>query len=129
VRDFGLYSAIGTLLSLAVTLYGLPALMQILPAKKAPRAEDLENAFWHGLASWVARRYRAVIITSLLVTAVCTWGLTRFQTETKVIRYFADTTRTVRDYDYLEDHLAGIIPVEVIVRFDRESQQQLKFLQ
>lgn len=129
VRDFGLYSAIGTLVSLVVTLYGLPALMQILPAKKAPKAEDLDNAFWHALAAWVARHYRGVIITSLLLAAGCTWGLTRFKTETKVIRYFADTTRTVRDYDWLEDNLSGIIPVEVIVRFDRESQQQLKFLQ
>lgn len=128
VRDFGLYSAVGTLLSLVVTLYGLPALLQIVPIK-APRLDDLDNAFWHGLAAWVARRYVSVVAVSLIVTAVCTYGLVHFQTETKVIRYFADTTRTVQDYNYIEDNLAGIIPVDVIVRFDRESQQQLKFLQ
>ena len=40
VRDFGLYSAAGTLISLAVTLYGLPALLQVWPGKP-PRPEEL----------------------------------------------------------------------------------------
>ena len=39
VREFGLYSAIGTLISLAATLYGLPALLAIWPGKH-PRPED-----------------------------------------------------------------------------------------
>lgn len=128
IRDFGLYSAIGTLISLAVTLYGLPALLQIWPGKP-PRAEDLDSAFWHSLAAWVARHYRAVTAVSLLISFACMYGLRGFQTETKVIRYFADNTRTVQDYRFLEDNLGGIIPVDVIVRFDREAQQSLKFTQ
>ena len=128
VRDFGLYSAVGTLISLAVTLYGLPALLSIWPGKP-PQAEELDSTFWHGLANWIASRHRLVTTVSLIAAGICMCGLTSFKTETKVIRYFADSTRTVKDYEYIEDRLAGIIPVDVIVRFDRESQQQLKFLQ
>lgn len=128
IRDFGLYSAIGTLISLVVTLYGLPALLQITPSKP-PRSEELDDSFWHGLAAFVARRHVPVTIVSVVISAICMYGLVNFKTETKVIRYFADTTRTVKDYNFIEDNLAGIVPVDVIVRFDRESQQQLKFLQ
>jgi predicted RND superfamily exporter protein len=128
IRDFGIYSAIGTLISLAVTLYGLPALLQIWPSKP-PRPEELNNTFWHGLATWIARHHQLVTIVSLIASAACICGLKSFKTETKVIRYFAESTRTVRDYEFIEDRMAGIIPVDVIVRFDRESQQQLKFLQ
>lgn len=128
VRDFGLYSAAGTLISLAVMLYGLPALLTIWPGK-APKPEELDSAFWQGLAGWIARRHRFVTVVSLIAAGTCMWGLKSFKTETKVIRYFADSTRTVKDYEYIEDSMAGIIPVDVIVRFDRESQQQLKFLQ
>jgi predicted RND superfamily exporter protein len=128
VRNFGLYAAIGTLISLAVTLYGLPALLTIWPGK-APKSEDLNSAFWQGMAGWIARRHRLVTVVSLFAAGLCMWGLKSFKTETKVIRYFADSTRTVKDYEYIEDSMAGIIPVDVIVRFDRESQQQLKFLQ
>src|SRR5260221_1347005 len=56
VRDFGLYSAVGTLISLAVTLYGLPALLAIWPGKP-PQAAELDSAFWHGLANWIVRRH------------------------------------------------------------------------
>ncbi len=128
VRDFGLYSALGTLISLAVTLYGLPALLQLWPAR-SPRPEELDSAFWRDLAGWIAARHKSVIAASLAVSAICMWGLTSFKTETKVIRYFSKNTQTVKDYEFIEDRLAGIIPVDVIVRFDRESQQQLKFLQ
>jgi uncharacterized protein len=128
VRDFGLYSAAGTLISLGVTLYGLPALLQIWPGKP-PKPEELDSAFWHGLASWVAARHKIVTTVSLVASALLMWGLVHFKTEVKVIRYFSEHTRTVKDYEFIEDRLAGIIPVDVIVRFDRESQQQLKFLQ
>ena len=128
VRNFGMYSAIGTLISLAVTVFGLPALLAIWPGK-APQSEEHESAFWQGMAGWLTRHHRLVPAVCVVATGICLWGLKSFQTETKAIRYFADSTRTVKDYESIEDRLAGIIPLDVIVRFDRESQQQLKFLQ
>ncbi len=50
-----------------------------------------------------------------------------FRTETKVIRYFPDDKRVVQDYDFLEEKLSGIVPVDVLVRFDHDSQQRLTF--
>jgi len=129
VRDFGIYSAIGTLVSLVVALYGLPALLQLWPCRSTPRLEDLDNAFWHGLAAWIARRKHLVNAISLVVSLGCAAGLFFFQTETKVIRYFSENTRAVQDYNFIEGHLTGIIPVDIIVRFDRESQQAMKFLE
>jgi predicted RND superfamily exporter protein len=128
VREFGMYSAIGTLVALVVTLYGLPALLAIWPGKP-PRRDEIESAFWQGLAGWIVKHRRLVMVVSLIAAGASLLGLKSFKTETKVIRYFADSTRTVQDYEYIEDRLAGIVPVDVIVRFDRESQQQLKFLQ
>src|SRR4029077_5194845 len=70
-----------------------------------------------------------VTTVGLAAAAVCLVGLKSFKTEAKAICCFADGSRTVKDYEYIEDRLAGNMPVDVIVRFDRESQQQLKFLQ
>jgi predicted RND superfamily exporter protein len=128
VRDFGLYAMIGTLISLVVTLYGLPALLSIWPGRVS-RPEPFESSVWHGLAAWIARRHAVVTVLSLAVAGGCMWGLKSFRTETRVISYFAEGTRTVADYEFIEQWLGGLIPVDVIVRFDRESQQQLKFLE
>jgi predicted RND superfamily exporter protein len=128
VRNFGMYSALGTLISLAVTLFGLPALLALWPGKP-PQFEKHESSFWRGMAGWLTRHHRLVPAVCFVATGVCVWGLKSFQTESKTIGYFANSTRTVKDYESIEDRLAGIVPLDVIVRFDRESQQQLKFLQ
>jgi len=128
VREFGLFSTIGTLISLVVTLYGVPALLSIWPGKPA-RPDPIDRSIWHGLANWIAPRHATVTVLSLLAAGACIWGLKSFRTETRVISYFAENTRTVADYEFIEQRLGGLIPVDVIVRFDRESQQQLKFLE
>lgn len=118
VRDFGLYSAIGCLISLAVVLIGLPALLMFWPAQK-PNHAEVEHENWKGFAGLLTRYRTIVTLTSLTAFAVCGYGLRYFRTETKVIRYFPDDSRVVKDYVFLEDNLAGIVPVDVVVRFDK----------
>ena len=128
IRQFGIFSSIGTAISLLVTLVGLPALMLLFPAP-VPDEEELDSSFWHGLAAWVARHQHLVNATCLVTALVCSYGLRWFQSETKVVRYFGDNTRTFQDYAAIEDRLGGVVPVDVIVRFDKEAQAELKFLQ
>lgn len=128
VRDFGIYSAIGSLLSLVMVLYGLPALLQIWPAGK-PDVQDVDRRGWQELGRILAR-YRILVTTAALVLfAVGICGLNWFHTETKAIRYFPENAPIVRDYRFLEENIAGIVPVDVIVRFDSDAQSDLNFLQ
>jgi predicted RND superfamily exporter protein len=126
IRDFGLYSGLGMLISLAVTLYGLPALLTLWPA---PRTPEPDRGLWLSLAAWLAGHRKSVAATGIFATAACLWGLGSFEAETRSISYLSSRTRGASDGAYLEDRLTGATPVDVIVRFDRESQQQLKFLQ
>ncbi|MCA9068536.1 MAG: MMPL family transporter, partial [Planctomycetaceae bacterium] len=64
---------------------------------------------------------------SILAFLVCSLGLIHFRTETKVIRYFPDDKRVVQDYNFLEENLSGIVPVDVLIRFDHKSQERLTF--
>lgn len=128
VRDFGLYAAAGTLISLAVILFGIPALLQLWPGKP-PADDELDHPGWRMLGRALTRW---PLIQSLAVLAICvgcSYGLTRFRTETKVIRYFPEQARIVQDYRFIETNLAGILPVETIIRFDTQSQKDTNFLQ
>ena len=127
VRDFGIYAAIGTMFSLVMVLYALPALLQLWPGKP-PEEHELDHSGWRmlgqGLTTWP-------VLQSLIFIAVCvgcSYGLTRFRTETKVIRYFPENARIAQDYWFIETHLAGIMPVETIIRFDTRAQQETNFL-
>ncbi|MEQ9408734.1 MAG: MMPL family transporter [Fuerstiella sp.] len=128
VRDFGIYAAIGCLISFLVVLYVLPSLMLYWP-KSPPPQEQLRTAHWNHFGRWLARHRVLVSGCCVAVTAVAAWGLWNFSTETKVIRYFPTDSRLVRDYVFLEDKLSGVISIDTIVKFDTEAQKQLTFIE
>jgi hypothetical protein len=128
IRQFGLYTSLGTLIALPVNLYALPALLKLCGGRPFTSGGPA-GRFWHALAARIARRHAIITALALVAMGIAAWGLTSFQTDSRIIRHFSGDSRTIKDYEFIEDRLAGVLPVDVIIRFDRESQQQLKFLQ
>jgi predicted RND superfamily exporter protein len=128
VRDFGLYAVIGCLLSLVVVLYGLPALLAFWPSP-APQDVEINGAGWKKLGHWIADHRKSVTGVSFLLLALGLYGMKGFRTETNVIHYFRGDSRIVQDNRFIAAHLAGPMPLDVIVRFDATAQANLNFLQ
>ncbi len=122
VREFGMFAAVGSLISLGAILIGFPSMLRLWRGK-LPSVEASERLNWQRLGAWLSRHSTAVISGSLALLAFGVFGLQWFHTETKVIRYFLPGARIVRDYEFLEENLAGIAPVEVIVSFDVGSRE------
>ena len=129
VRDFGVYSAVGCVILLAVVLYGLPAMLQYLPAGRILKNSNAGQQRWQAFGNLVIRWRAGITIGCVILFAVGCFCLRYFKTETKVIRYFPQTARIVQDYDFLEENLSGIVPVDTIVRFDAASRQEVNFLE
>jgi predicted RND superfamily exporter protein len=127
VRDFGIYSAIGSMIGLGAVLYLLPTLIQMLPFKP-PKRQEVDATKWENFGRFCCRKRHWIVWGYTAATLVCCVGLKWFKTETKVIRYFPADAPVVKDYWFLEENLVGILPVDVIVRFDRDSQSKLNFL-
>ena len=127
VREFGIYSAIGALIGLGAVLYLLPTLISLVPFKP-PKPQEVDATKWENFGRWCCHKRHWIVWGYTVATIVCCIGLTRFQTETKVIRYFPPDAPVVKDYWFLEENIVGIVPVDLIIRFDRDSQSQLNFL-
>jgi len=127
VRDFGIYASIGCLISFASIIYLLPAMMLYWPASP-PRAEHINNAFWNRLGLQLSKHRNLNYVANAVIIGFCASGFFWFRTETKVIRYFPDESRVVRDYNFLEENLSGIASVDTIVRFSKEQQEKVPFL-
>lgn len=128
VRDFGLFAAIGCLLSVGSVLYLLPAMMRCWPASlevTADRDSAALSRFGRGLLNWSGLN---LLLTGALTVAALA-GLRNFQTETRAICSFPKSSDLVQDYQRLESELAGIVPVDAIVRFSRTQQEQLSLEQ
>ena len=127
VREFGLFAAAGTILALGVVLLCLPSLMLLWPGKP-PAEHELDHPGWRMLGRGLTKWPLLQSLITLSICIACSYGLTRFRTETKVIRYFPEQARIAQDYWFVETYLAGIMPVETIIRFDAQSQKETTFL-
>ena len=128
VRDFGIYSSIGAGLTLFMVLVVLPALLKLFPTQ-AMKPPESDVRRWLGYSQFLMRFSRPIQIACWTIGLMASAGLIYFQTETRVIRNFADDTRLIRDTRFIEENLAGISAVETVIKFDPESQKSLRFLQ
>lgn len=122
IRMFGLFSALGIAVALALQLGLLPALLTLWPVKLSnvvqehPELDELSPS-WRRLVGFVVQRHAIVAGGCLLVLAVSLFGLLRVQTSIQVMRLLSADTPIIAHYDWLEKHLGALVPTEVVVRF------------
>ena len=128
VRDFGIFSALGCGISLLAVLYVLPSLMMYWRSKR-PSEQELRKENWNLLGRFVFQYRTPIIAACALLACFSIYGLNWFDTETKVIRYFPEESRIIKDYRFIEQNLCGIVPVDTVIRFDHEAQEELDMFQ
>lgn len=140
IKTFGLYSAIGVLVSLPLMLAVLPATMQLWPIKERTAGEKkeedsdsivargAESKVWTVFGSFIIRRRTLVMAVCLTLFAFMGYGLSHIETSVKLMNLFSSDARIIRDYAWLERHLGELVPMEVVVRVDKEKCQ-LTFLE
>jgi uncharacterized protein len=124
VQEFGAYSAIGCLLSVVAVLWGFPALLRLWRGAP-PTAEVSDTWRWKEFGIWLYHHGTWVSLAFLAIFAVSVAGLQHFKTETKVIKYFPEHTRIIQDYRFLEENLAGVVPIDIVISFDETAQEAM----
>lgn len=127
IRDFGIFAAVGMLISLLTVLYGLPSLLQMWPGEPTV-TRDLEHSGWRGFGHLLGNHsgFQSIAVVTLFLGLSC--GLGRFQPQRAILRDFPAKSGLTQDYWYLETNVAGVMPVETIVRFDAQAQKDTNFL-
>jgi len=137
IRLFGLFSALGVCLALALQLVLLPALLTLWPSR-LPAArhtgttgpehdEPVEplSPRWQWLASLVIGRHALFAGGCLVALVIGAIGVARVQTSIEIMRLFSRDTPILADYAWLEEHLGALVPMEVVVRFDQQNKQNM----
>lgn len=134
IRLFGVFSAVGVLIGLAMQLIALPAMLCVWPhvqqGKPAERTKDeaeLEveplSPGWQQFVAFVIGKHHWFTLLFVLCLAGAATGLTRTETSIQIMRLFAPTTPIIASYDWLETNLGAMVPLEVVVRFDSKNEQ------
>ncbi len=80
------------------------------------------HPFWDGLARIVERWHRPFIVVCVMGMIACGLGLPNLKTSIRIETLFAPDSRVMTDYRWLEEHVGPRVPIEVLVRFDRECE-------
>lgn len=142
VRDFGLFSALGVMLSLPPVILSLSWILD--------RSTGwLRTRHLHGMGSeerepdpgrtvkwlaWLTDRFATpVVVLSIAAMAVVGWGINRLEASVKIQNRFAPSTRIIQDYHWLESKLGPLVPMEVVIRFPashpRDAWGRMKYVQ
>ncbi len=129
IQMFGIYSALGVLSTLALLFLFLPAWMQLWPMQphslldgEQPKAEDIDLPVrWRRILQGVLDRHRLVLAGLVAVMIACGVGLSRVDTSIKLTKLFSPSAQIIHDYQWLEDNLGPLVPMEVIVKIDTDN--------
>ena len=134
IQLFGLYSAIGVIVSLLFLFFFMPAAFQRWPlAEPAVAAESkvIDPAFfsgWGKVGEWIIRRHGLVTAVGLGIIAFCSVGMLRMETSVQLMRLFSPKAKVVTDYEWLEENLGELVPMEVVINVNPLTSR-LNFLE
>lgn len=126
VREFGIYSAAGVLISLPLLLLFLPSVLQIWPSRRHSSHRVVEAivgpvSFAERVADRIIRHRRWVAAVGLSLMVPLGLSVLRLDTSVKLLNLFSPDARIIRDYTWLEQHLGPLVPVEVVLRFSDDD--------
>jgi uncharacterized protein len=130
IRLFGIFSAVGVVVALALQLVLLPALLTLWPGNEAiagsatasdTGAEPLSPA-WQRLARYVIGNSGWIAAGCLAALMLGGIGLAQVETSIQIMRLFSPRTPILSSYAWLEENLGALVPMEVVIRFDKSNQ-------
>ena len=133
IKLFGVYSGLGIMSSIVVLLLVLPATLYLFRGRVSKRFSDEKkldkrerqtgvSRSTSKLLMLVCKHHWLVVIPCLIGVTILSVGVFRLKASVKIQNRFASRTRIISDYQWLEKNLGPLVPMEVVIHFDPESE-------
>lgn len=134
IQMFGIYSAAGVMSTLLLLFVFLPAWMHLWPMRphslldgEQPKSEDIDLPIrWRRILQRVLDRHRLVFAGLVGVMVLCGIGLFQTRTSIKLTKLFSPSAQIIHDYQWLEDNLGPLVPMEVVIKIDNPTMTMLE---
>ncbi|NDC55010.1 MAG: hypothetical protein EBZ74_12260, partial [Planctomycetia bacterium] len=120
IRVFGFHAAGGVLATLAVLFLVVPGVFARWPVEGGGDADSGAGRTVR-FASFTIRRAGPIIALSVAAMAAAAVGVPGIRASVAIDTLFTPETSVIRDYRWLESHIGPLAPVEVVLRFDADS--------
>jgi len=138
IRNFGTYAALGVLATLMLLLALLPALLQLWPPRQRDPQKTIDErlykvddhpaqSIWHqrlmAWGQWIVGHHWRVSFACLIMMVGLAAGLYKTETTVQLLKLFAPGADIISDYTWLEKNIGDLVPMEVVVRVDKDRQR------
>ena len=136
ITKFGFYSAVGVLLTLVLLFLYLPALLYFYPSKKFAAqhggkgvkiGDSFFRKFWDAIGGFIIRNNWLVIGACTALMIFLGSYLPHIKTSVKMMSFFSDDAEIIKHYEWLEEKLGPLVPMEVTVCFDNDKLNRYSF--
>ncbi|MCA9200505.1 MAG: MMPL family transporter, partial [Planctomycetales bacterium] len=125
IRQFGAFSAAGVLLTTAILLVAVPALLaRFTSSARSTSHTPVESTqtLWSPITQRLATIKLPVIAVSLVTMVAAVFGMQQLNSSVRIETLFASDSRILQDYDWFEQHVGPVVPVEVLLKIDVRNQ-------
>jgi hypothetical protein len=125
-QQFGLFTALGVLIAMVLSLTLIPALLSVMPLPKR-KMKGKEGWLGKGLGAFervVARYPKAIVALSVVIIIAFGFGTTRVKVETQETEFLGEDHPVVQAMDVMDDYFSG--SGQVMVEFDTGTRNGLK---
>jgi hydrophobe/amphiphile efflux-3 (HAE3) family protein len=138
IRDFGIFTSIGTLIALILSLFFVPAVISAFSknnktsiAKKKNSKDDnnfLSNRILRPLVNLLFNHPKYTLATWGLLIAISIGGMFLIQTSVNMAEYFKKDNPTRVTEDIMQEKFGGSQPVFVVFKGDIQSPEVLNMM-
>lgn len=140
IRKFGVYSAAGVMGLTMIVYFFLPAALQLsglgkrwLNNNDVEHTDDSSQAglskggrLGEKIATFIVCNYRLVGALCVAVTVGIGLGLGKTESSIDLLKLFDSRAKILQDYRWLEANLGKLVPLEIVVRFPRDTLREGK---
>ncbi len=137
IRDFGLFSAVGTLVALLLSIFFVPAVISAFSMyKSAERIQDegekesnfLSDTILQPLVNLLFKHPKYTMLTWAVLIGMSIIGMFFIETSVNMSDYFKEDNPTKVAEDIMQKKFGGSMPVFVVFKGDMQSPEVLKLM-
>ncbi len=136
IKEFGIFSALGILFSLILSLTFVPSVLSFMPPRsrwsqplrglKADRDEPEDRGVFFRVGEWLLRRHRAVFAATAMLVAVSIIGIPLIHREVDILSYFKKNTQIRFSEQMMQRRFGGSTTIQILIRGNIQNPEVLR---
>lgn len=133
IREFGLFSSMGVLFALIVSITFVPSVLSLLPVKQRSQFSKVNTVkknsidlFMDRVGKWVLNNEKTIIVTGIIIGIISAMGIPKIQRKVDMLDYFKPESSIRLTEEMMQTKFGGSIPIQILVKGDIQDPVVLK---